>query len=180
MNWGNPRLATIPFSFPWHMQKKLKRNFLIIFPIALLVCVCLLARLWMGVSNVRVPSDRELLAIFATHRQTFEDFKTIALSNLSTERLSKAQQEVHDALLQKISPGITGSPDWDKTVTFVFAHEGTALTPGWSKGIRYIPASNRIPGQLRSDLDEIQKAPPMVYLRRIEPEWYIFYFRTVD
>jgi hypothetical protein len=55
--------------------------------------------------------------------------------------------------------------------------EGTAIGPGWVKGIEYVPGGYSREGVLSADLDGARKLPARVYIRQIEPNWFVFYQR---
>jgi hypothetical protein len=68
--------------------------------------------------------------------------------------------------------------DYDGTVRFIYAGGGlSAIGPGWGKGIEFVPDDYRRKGSIAQNLDEARKLPPNVYLREIEPHWFIFYQR---
>jgi hypothetical protein len=72
-------------------------------------------------------------------------------------------------------------------VKAVFAGGGLlAIGPGWVKGIEYVPSSFEIDGvtyvqgwqgQILTNLDNARTLPANMYLRQIEPKWFVYYER---
>jgi hypothetical protein len=66
----------------------------------------------------------------------------------------------------------------DNVVRFVFAWGGlSAIGPEWTKGIEYIPGddNDKDEAQLLPSLDQPGALPYGMYVREIEPHWFIFY-----
>jgi hypothetical protein len=65
----------------------------------------------------------------------------------------------------------------DNVVRFVFAGGGLlSIGPEWTKGLEYIPGDyEKDEGQLLPDINQPGTLPEGMYIREIEPHWYIFY-----
>ena len=60
-------------------------------------------------------------------------------------------------------------------VEFTFTWGGLlAIGPEWRKGIEYLPEVDEN-DVIVQNLDNPGKLPPGLYLRQIEPHWFIFY-----
>jgi hypothetical protein len=135
-------------------------------------------------------SDRKLISLFRYRRVAFEKLRDMAiednqsyLGGTPAERgtLSEKRWQRYDALLHQIYPGLIMTTDWKKNVRFIFISCGvSAIAPGWLKGIEYMPGDHTAEGLLVENLDEGSKLAPNVYLRTIEPHWFIVYQRTDD
>jgi len=113
-------------------------------------------------------------------------------------KLNEARRKEYEDLVSEISPGLAVGTDYDSSMAFTFAGGGTsAIGPGWSKGIEYVPGSRETNGAVYgnseingityrqqwqgvvlTNLDNAQTLPANVYLRPIESNWFIFYQRT--
>jgi hypothetical protein len=81
--------------------------------------------------------------------------------------------------MSQIQPGSAAISD-DGVMRFTFASTriGLAIEPGWYKGIEYIPPNMELKeGNLSTDLGGAPKLPADVYLRKIQPGWFLFYQR---
>lgn len=134
------------------------------------------------------PRDQELIDTFRTHREALENLRALAVQDgewrlseatLRESKLSDPQQSDCRRLLREIWPGMSVGVDYDHSVRFVFASGGVGLSigPGWVKGITYIPGDYTRDGVLSPDLNKLTKAPDNVYLRQLEPHWFLFYQR---
>jgi hypothetical protein len=56
----------------------------------------------------------------------------------------------------------------------------SAISSGWLKGIEYVPGSFEKKGVILQNLDGANTLSAGVYLRQIEPNWFIVYQRTDD
>jgi len=66
----------------------------------------------------------------------------------------------------------------DGVTRFAFAEGGLlAVSSGWAKGIEYVTGDYEKEGDIKQNLDDARRLPPGVYLRQIEPHWFIFYQR---
>jgi hypothetical protein len=54
---------------------------------------------------------------------------------------------------------------------------GQAISSGWAKGIEFIPDMGKVIGTQRDTLDDSAKLPGDVYLRKLEPQWFLFFQR---
>lgn len=62
-------------------------------------------------------------------------------------------------------------------VLFGASRFATAIGPGWSKGMTYLPAGPQRAGDVVPSTDEVSRLPPDVYLRPIQGSWFVYYQR---
>jgi hypothetical protein len=140
--------------------------------------------------NLRAPRDQKLVTSFHDHRTAFERLRQMATEDSEKGpyfsesfldgRLDEMRKREYRRLLFEIHPGLIATVNYG-TVRFCFAGGGlSAISPGWGKGIEYVPGDYERKGRVVENLDEANKLPPGVYLRKIEPNWFIFYQRTDD
>jgi len=132
---------------------------------------------------LKAQNDRELIAVFREHRPAFEKLRNMVIedsvSYLSESqmdgRLNDARKHAYQSLLSEIRPRLIVVSDL-KSVRFVFASGGlSAIGPGWLKGIEYEPRSVYGPGEIQGSLDQPSSLEEGgVYLRQIEPKWFVF------
>ena len=100
------------------------------------------------------------------------------LGGSSPSKLDSSRRSQYENLKSHIRPGIevafTGPTG---IVRFIFASEGSAIGPGWVKGIEYVPSDSVKEGIRLPDLDKANSLPARVYIREIEPRWFVFYQR---
>lgn len=136
---------------------------------------------------LKAPKDRELMTVFQNHRAAFEQLRQMAtedsLSYLSESdldaRLSGTRRQKYKSLLSEIRPCRSVGRGY-QTTRFIFA-EGAllAIGPGWVKGIEYVPGSTDRVGDVLENLDQPSSlAMGAVYLRQIDPKWFIFFQKT--
>ena len=146
--------------------------------------------IWEGgcrASKTVAPRDQELISTFHAHRQVFEQLQKMAtedarrgwyLLGSDPNKPDQPRRGEYKNLISQIRPGLqvamTGPTG---TVRFIFAGEGTAIGPGWVKGIEYVPGDYGQEGILLPDLDKAASLPAHVYMLEIEPRWLIFYQR---
>ena len=154
------------------------------------VAVPILLILWMADPlNLRAPNDRALIVLFHDHRMALERLRQMATEDLNVqgwritasslnEKLDDARKREYRHLLSEVQP-LGMSVDYDGTVRFAYAGGGIlAIGPEWGKGIEYVPGDYRKKGAIVQNLDRARKLPlGDVYLRQIEPHWFIFYQR---
>jgi hypothetical protein len=161
-----------------------------------LVCFALGALVfWMADPlNLRAPKDQKLLTLFHDHRAAFERLRQMATEDLQQKKasyfnescfygkLDEMRKQEYKPLVSEIYHGLTVTVDYDATARFCFAGGGMilAIGPGWVKGIQYVPGNYERKGHVVQNLDEANTLPPGVYLREIEPNWFIFYQRDAD
>lgn len=124
---------------------------------------------------------------------------TFDTSGLEGSKFGKSRQEEYKKLISEIRPGLNITIDGhDKVVSvksggsngpysvtnfetatlrFHFAGEGSAIGPGWAKGIEFVPGDYRREGVILTNLDKANTLPANVYLQPIETNWFIFYQR---
>jgi hypothetical protein len=130
------------------------------------------------------PTDQELISTFHAHRQAFEQLQEMTtedarrgwyLEGSNPDKLDQPRRDECQSLISQIRPGLrvvmTGPTG---AVRFIFALTGSAIGPGWVKGIEYVPGDYGQEGILRPDLDKAASLPARVYMREIEPRWLIF------
>lgn len=160
-----------------------------------IVVCCALGALvfWMADPlNLSAPSDKDLLTLFHDHRTAFERLRQMATEDLQQKnavyynqtasygKLDEMRKQEYKHLLSEIH-GHSVAPGYDGAVGFAFAGGGlSAISPGWSKGIVYIPGNYARGAHIVQNLDKANKLPPGVYLRQIEQNWFIVYQRTND
>lgn len=140
-----------------------------------------------GRSRPVEPEDQDLIAIFHAHRQTFEELQAMAgedaqrgwyLGASDPSTLDQSRQNEYKKLISQIRPGLEVAMNGSTgVVRFIFAGQGSAIGPGWAKGIEYVPGDHTREGILSADLDGARKLPANVYIRQIEPKWFVFYQR---
>jgi hypothetical protein len=160
-------------------------------PDSVLVCLVLAAcALWeggCGSSRLVEPTDQELISTFQTHRQVFEELQQMAsddaqrgwyLGASDPSKLDQSRQNEYKKLISGIRPGpdvaMNGSTG---VVRFIFAGKGSAIGPGWAKGIEYVPGDYKSEGVPLANLDNASNLPARVYIRQLEPRWFVFYQR---
>ncbi len=133
------------------------------------------------------PRDQDLVSIFHAHRQAFEQLQEMAAEDAprnwylgvsDPRKLDQSRRDGYKKLTSEIRPelqvamnGTTG------VIRFIFAGQGVAIGPGWVKGIEYVPSDFSREGVILPDLDKAPRLAANVYLRQIEPKWFIFYQR---
>lgn len=133
------------------------------------------------------PKDQELISIFHAHKLAFEQLQRMStedalrgwyLGSSSPSKLDGSHRSQYESLKSQIRPGIqvavTGPTG---IVRVIFASEGSAIGPGWVKGIEYVPSGSVKEGVRLPDLDKAASLPASVYVREIEPRWFVFYQR---
>jgi hypothetical protein len=143
---------------------------------------------WRAYSSqeVMTPSDDTVIRIFQAHRGEFERLRQMATEDMHetsffseaniSNRLPPSRRNEYKNLL-KLSPGLQVGANYDGSVRFIFASAGQAISPGWAKGIEFIPDTGKVIGTQRDTLDESGQLPAGVYLRKLEPQWFLFFQR---
>jgi hypothetical protein len=137
-------------------------------------------------SHEIIPSDDTVIGIFQAHRGEFERLRQLATEDMHqasffseaniSSGLAASRRNEYKTLL-KLSPGLQVGTNYDGTVRFIFASAGQAISPGWAKGIEFIPDTAKEIGTQREVLDDSAKLPEGVYLRKLEPRWFLFFQR---
>ena len=145
-----------------------------------LCCIIVALVFWaLDPLNLRAPKDQDLISLFHDHRTAFDRLSKI-VSNGIAHGIDKQNPEYKD-LLSELHPVQTVSWDYGGKVIFTFAYGSlSAIGPGWSKGIIYLPGSYERDGIILQNLDTANKLPAQSYLRRIAPNWFIFYHSSDD
>jgi hypothetical protein len=160
-------------------------------PDSVLVCLVLAAcALWeggCGSSRLAEPTDQNLISTLHSHRQVFEEVQEMAAEDARHSwylgasdpiQLDQPRRSKYEKLISEIRPGLAVAMNGnDGVVRFIFAGEGSAIGPGWVKGIEYVPGDYSREGVLLPDLNKAASLSANVYIRQIEPNWFIFYQR---
>jgi hypothetical protein len=143
---------------------------------------------WRAYSSQEVlaPSDDRLISIFQARRGELERLRQMATEDMHetsffseaniSNGLPASRRNEYKTLL-KLSPGLQVGANFDGSVRFIFASTGQAIGPGWAKGIEFIPDTGKVIGTQRDTLDDSGKLPAGVYLRKLEPRWFLFFQR---
>lgn len=100
-------------------------------------------------------------------------FSEATISNVSPE---SRRNEYRNLL--NVSPNLVVGVDYNGVTRFIFtSSESSAIDRGWAKGIQFVPDGARMIGTRKDSLDKPGKLAAGVYLREIEPRWFIFYQR---
>ena len=131
------------------------------------------------------PRDQELISIFHAHRQAFEQLQEMAtedarrgwyLGASDPGKLDQPRRDEYKNLPSQIRPGLQVTINGNTgVVRFIFAQKGSTVGPGWAKGIEYVPGDFSREGLLLPDLDKADSLQANVYMRQMEPNWFIFY-----
>jgi hypothetical protein len=143
------------------------------------LCAC------MSDSRTVLPSDAKLINEFRLHRASFERLRQMVTEDMHQQgsftqaTISKAfpesRRNEYRSLLS-VEPNLSVGINYDGTTRFVFANsEGLAIGSERAKGIQFSPTGARLIGTRMGSLDESGKLPAGIYLREIEPQWFIFY-----
>ena len=100
------------------------------------------------------------------------------LGTSSPDKLDQSRRSKYKGLISQIRPDVkVVTNGYTGVVRFIFAGEGSAIGPDWFKGIEYVPRDYGQEGIPLPDLDKAASLPAHVYMRQIEPNWFIFYQR---
>jgi hypothetical protein len=138
--------------------------------------------------EITSPSDEWLLATFHDHRAALEKLRQMVIDDSGHEayfsesqlddKLGQSRRKEYKNLIYEIYSGLVVTVDYDKSVRFIYAGAGlSAISSGWLKGIQYVPGDEK-KGQVVMNLDKTGVLPPGVYLRSIEPKWFVVYQKT--
>jgi hypothetical protein len=137
---------------------------------------------------LKAPKDRALITVFQDHRAAFEQLRQMAVEDSIWDlneahldaRLDDKRKREYKRLLSEIRPGLGAGRDYDGKTRFIFAVGGlSAIGPEWVKGIEYVPGSTDRVGPVLENLDQpASLAWGGVYLRQIEPKWFVFFQKT--
>lgn len=160
------------------------------FALGLVVCLIAIGAIlyWMADPlYLRAPKDRKLITFFQDHRAAFEKLRQMAAEDSAgylseshlDARLGDKRNQEYKSLLSEIRPCRSMGGDY-QTTRFIFAGGGLlAIGPGWAKGIEYVPESTDRVGPVLENLDQPASLPMGgVYLRQIEPKWFVFFQKT--
>ena len=131
-------------------------------------------------------SDQNLIDLFRAHRAAFERLRDMAIEDSIVQsyfrassginNLSTLRQQEYTNNIKQISSGLIVTVDGHSRVSFIFTTSGTsAIGPGSFKGIEYISESHEKRGVVVENLDNTSLLSTGVYLRIIEPKWFVVY-----
>ena len=133
------------------------------------------------------PRDQELISTFRAHRQAFDQLQEMAaedarrnwyLGASDPSKLDQSRRDGYKKLTSEIRPELQAAMNGTTgVIRFIFARQGVAIGQGWVKGIEYVPGDFSREGVLLPDLDKAAGLSANVYIRQIEPKWFIFYQR---
>jgi hypothetical protein len=93
--------------------------------------------------------------------------------------IAQARRNEYLKLFSDIGSGVDVRADYNGIVRFIYAGGGlSAISGGWLKGIEYVPVGIKYGAKVLPDLDKSSALPDGVYLRPIEPGWYVVYQKT--
>ena len=160
------------------------------FGLVLVVCLIVIGAVLFWMADplyLKAPKDRQLITFFQDHRAAFEKLRQMAAEDSAgylseshlDARLGVKRRQEYKSLLSEIRPCRSVGAD-DQTTRFIFSGGGLlAVGPGWAKGIEYIPGSTDRVGPVVENLDQpASLAMGGVYLRQIEPMWFVFFQKT--
>ena len=137
---------------------------------------------------LKAPKDHELSAVFQSNHAAFEKLRQMATEDSEPyisashldARLDDGRRQEYKALLSAIRSGLIVTTNGQKSVRFIFAGGGlSAIGSGWLKGIEYLPGSVDREGTIVEELDQpASLATGGVYLRPIEPKWFLIFQKT--
>jgi hypothetical protein len=138
-------------------------------------------------SKTAEPSDQTLILAFHGHRQAFEQIQEIATEDMrrgwylgasDLSKLEQSRRSEYKNLISQVNPVLVAMNGSTGVVRFIFAYKGTTIGPSSAKGIEYVPGDYKREGVLLPDLNKAASLPTDdVYIRQIEPKWFIFYQR---
>ena len=141
-------------------------------------------------SEAKPPTDSKVLALFKGRRAAFarlidlmsEDAGRVSyLSADGLRSIPSDRRAAYNEALRQIGDKIIVNRDYDGTTRFIVAgNSKSAIGPGWLKGVEYIPADPEKKGVLVDSLDAAEGKSADVYLKSIEPRWYLVFQRDAD
>jgi hypothetical protein len=135
-------------------------------------------------TRVEAPSDQELISLLQGHRQEFDRLRQMItedmheqsfLSEATIDQISSASRRLEYQKLLRVRSGLAVGVDYDGGVRFIFATRGSAIGPGWAKGIQYSKRNSRLLGVRVATTDNAERLSDGVYLRELMPNWFIFF-----
>lgn len=137
---------------------------------------------------LRAPRDSDLIDVFLTHRAAFEKLRQMAAEDPewyiskaddADPQMSMARKQEYKHHISEINSGLILIKS-DNSVKFIYTGAGLlAIGPGWDKGVIYAPGGIQPEeGVIVGSLDHpaALKANE-VYMRQIEPDWFIYFQR---
>jgi hypothetical protein len=137
-----------------------------------------------------LTQDKYLLRMFWQKRAVLEKLNQMALQDATrgsyfsgnetdSSLLPRARTLEYQRLLAEVQKGLVVTIDKDNVVRFIFLRGGLlTISPGWAKGIEYIPNNYEKEGIVLQSLDTLPSNASDTYLRPIESHWFIFYQKT--
>lgn len=135
------------------------------------------------------PTDEALLSSFRNNRAAFERLRGMVIEDahaqpIFTENnidnsLPEARRREYRVLLSSISSNLMVTVNYDRTVRFIFLLHGVSVIgPESIKGIEYAPKGARLGASLVQDLNDPERYTAGVYLKAIEPGWFVLFQKT--
>jgi hypothetical protein len=136
---------------------------------------------------LKAPKDQTLFTLFEAKRSAFEQLRKMVIEDSESyitssdldARLDAPRRQEYRALLSEIGSGLIVRSD-RQSVRFIFANGGlSAIGPGWLKGIEYLLQGPAREGVVVDSLDRpASLAVVGVYLRQIDPHWFLIFQKT--
>jgi hypothetical protein len=134
------------------------------------------------------PRDEVLMNSFRSHRTAFERLREMVIEDEGTQpiftennisgSLPLARQQEYKSLLSSITSDLMVTVNYDGTVRFIFVVHGASIGTESMKGIEYLPESARPGASFVHDLNNPKRYADGVYLRAIEPRWFVLFQKT--
>jgi len=140
--------------------------------------------------NLSAPSDEALIALLKAHRPAFDSVVRMVATDDNPEpwlynydyakprnRADEEKRKRFDQLVKEIGfrGEVTTAPDRSVDFTFVMAWP-SGLGLGWGKGISYKPVFMLTQSTMVQSLDQARKRASGAYYRKLDENWYLFYY----
>jgi hypothetical protein len=172
------------------MTKKIRYTITLFVSLLAISLACIVFNVF-NINKSTIPPDSRLIGLFYSRHQIFYNLQHLAEEDARrkmfyseqclTNNFGKLRCNKYNQLIGEIDGGHASlSVDYDGSLSFSLAGSGSQLSPGWSKGIIYLPGDPTHEGVLLKSLDGAERLPPNIYLREVERHWYLIYQRDVD
>lgn len=132
------------------------------------------------------PRDQDVIEFYRVHGADLEKLRQMvaadmpASSSMSFDNISdgfpSSRRIEYKNLLFSMQQLRIGA-NYDGSVRFIVASNSHAISPGWAKGLEFIPNGAKLVGIERSNLADAEKLPEGLYLHKISANWFIFFQR---